>query len=496
MILYILVILTAISSLTYELLLATLWSYLLWDSVTVTSLTIWFFLFGLGIGAYSSSFLHQPKRSFLYCELLLGVVWWLSLPLVKRLYLLLYPHWLFFWIFFLLCIVVIGILSWMEAPLIARMIKNKSSSHLISNVFSLDYVGSLVATLLFPFLLLPIFWLLYTWLLLWGVTISFVCIYAIWYYRKASFSYMSLAVLFWYSSIAYIYAMYWDALWYDLYFNKPVITQVQTSYQDIVITKKWNQTQLFLDGHLQFSSNDEHRYHAALWNIPSQLDLCNKSCRILILGGGDGLLVKYILSQVWTGFQWSLTLVDLDPWMTNLARTNPVLRALNKWILDDNRVTIINEDAYTFVQKSVFRWETYDIIIADLPDPRSVSLKKLYGYEMYVFIDRLLRSDGLFVTQAGSAYVTKEAFGCIRQTISNVRWSWSFVYPYRAYIPSFGDWWFIAVTHNKSNIVFSGLVTDQFDSDYIRTWSCNNTMDSSDLIDLYLDGWRRHRMGE
>ena len=65
-----------------------------------------------------------------------------------------------------------------------------------------------------------------------------------------------------------------------------------TPYQRIVITRGRAGFQLFLNGHLQFSSTDEYRYHEALVH-PAML-LSNNPRRVLVLGGGRvDQLVQY-----------------------------------------------------------------------------------------------------------------------------------------------------------------------------------------------------------
>ena len=88
-----------------------------------------------------------------------------------------------------------------------------------------------------------------------------------------------------------------------------------TPYQRIVLTKLEGRLRLFLNSHLQFSSRDEYRYHEAL--VHPGLAAVAAPRRVLVLGGGDGLAVREILK--YPGVE-SITLVDLDPEMTELFR--------------------------------------------------------------------------------------------------------------------------------------------------------------------------------
>jgi spermidine synthase len=76
-------------------------------------------------------------------------------------------------------------------------------------------------------------------------------------------------------------------------FRTPVILGKRSPYHEIVLTKKDDDLRMFLNGHLQFSSRDEYRYHEALVHIP--MSLVKNRQEILILGGGNGLAAREIL---------------------------------------------------------------------------------------------------------------------------------------------------------------------------------------------------------
>jgi spermidine synthase len=69
---------------------------------------------------------------------------------------------------------------------------------------------------------------------------------------------------------------------------------------------------------------------------------------VLVLGGGDGLAVREILKYPQLE---SVTLIDLDPRMTQLFRDHSLLSNLNKKSLSNARVKIINEDAFIWLDK-------------------------------------------------------------------------------------------------------------------------------------------------
>jgi spermidine synthase len=113
-------------------------------------------------------------------------------------------------------------------------------------------------------------------------------------------------------------------------FADEIVYAKDTPYQRIVLTR--GSFQLFLNGNLQFSSADEYRYHEALVHPAFAVNPAAK--RILVCGGGDGLAVREILKHPEVQ---EVVLVDLDPAMTTMASTMPLMRELNGSSLLDPR---------------------------------------------------------------------------------------------------------------------------------------------------------------
>jgi spermidine synthase len=116
-----------------------------------------------------------------------------------------------------------------------------------------------------------------------------------------------------------------------------------------------------LNGNLQFNSFDEYRYHEALVH-PAMISTTESPKRILVLGGGDGLAIREILKYPSVE---SVTLVDLDPAMTGLSKALPALAELNENAFEDARVTVVNADAYVWLDNN--QVELFDAAIVDFP---------------------------------------------------------------------------------------------------------------------------------
>ena len=167
---------------------------------------------------------------------------------------------------------------------------------------------------------------------------------------------------------------------------------------------------LFLNGHQQLSTYDEALYHEPL--VHPVMLIHNKAKRVLVLGGGDGAAVRELLKYEQLE---SIVLVDLDPSVTSLAMTHPILLSINRNSLNHPKVTVINQDGFKYLEDVD---NQFDIIIADFPDPRTVDLGRLYSMEFYWLCRNALNEDGLLITQAGSPYYAQRAYECIEKTIA------------------------------------------------------------------------------
>ena len=170
----------AICWILYELTIWTLSSYLLWDSVRQFSFTIWFFLSWMWVWAYISRFLEKDAlKNFLRVELILSIVWAMSVILLKLAYIYLWNNDFSFQFIYFFLTVFLGSLVWIEIPMIAevyKQLKIKTKS-IISDVFTFDYIWGLFASLLFPIILLPYLGLYNISIFIWSVNLLVAFLY-------------------------------------------------------------------------------------------------------------------------------------------------------------------------------------------------------------------------------------------------------------------------------------------------------------------------------
>lgn len=148
--------------------------------------------------------------------------------------------------------------------------------------------------------------------------------------------------------------------------------------------------QLYLDRKIQLSAGTSARYHESMVHGGVNL-LARNPRRVLILGGGDGLLAKELLKYRSIEF---IDLVEIDPKMIELAKTQKDLKDMNGGALNDPRVHVYSTDAIQFVRSQ--RAE-YDLVLADLPFPVSYDLSLLYSKEFYAMTAKTLSADGVLV---------------------------------------------------------------------------------------------------
>ena len=423
----------ATCGLIYELLAGTLSSYVLGDSVTQFSIIIGIYLFAMGVGSWLSRFVEKNvAERFVEIELGVAVVGGFSAPLLF----LSFAHLSYFGIVLYGIVFVIGVLVGLEIPLLMRILKDELDfKDLISRVLAFDYIGALVASLLFPLFLVPKLGLNRT-SLLFGMFNAGIAIWGTWLLlplikRNVTLIRVKGSIIILLLAIAFIKADKLTSLAEDALFMDNIIFARSSPYQRIVVTKGKSGYALFLNGNLQFNSFDEYRYHEALVH-PAFAAYNGTPKRVLVLGGGDGLALREIEKYSSVEF---IQIVDLDPEMTKISYSVPALGDLNHHSFDDPRVHLTNGDAFVWLDQT--QTEPFDIAIVDFPDPNNFALGKLYTTRFYNLLKSKLKPDSAVVIQTTSPLVARTSFWCIVKTLETVGFT---VRPYQTTVPSFGIW--------------------------------------------------------
>ncbi|HWU94909.1 MAG TPA: polyamine aminopropyltransferase [Sphingomonas sp.] len=478
--------------LIYELLASTLASYLLGDSVTQFSTVIGSYLFAMGVGSWCSRYVKRDEvRLFVRVELLIALLGGSSaaalfvlFPLVEHFRVALYG-----------LVLAIGFLVGLEIPLLIRILRGFDFRETVSNVLTFDYVGALVASLLFPLLLMPHLGMIRTGFLF-GIANAAVALALLFVLpRAASYRTEKLAgILVLAGLIAGFVASDRLQRWAEVAsYGEPVIYAQTTRFQRIVLTRRDDDLRLYLNGNLQFSSRDEYRYHEAL--VHPALGRVANPRNVLILGGGDGLAAREVLRHPEVA---RLTLVDLDGEMTSLFSHTPTLARLNRGSLTDRRMTVINADGFRWARENSGQ---YDAIIVDFPDPVDYSVGKLYTETFYRAVRKLLAPGGMMVVQSTSPLVAPNAFWTVASTLEAAGLR---TRGYHVYVPSFGEWGFVLAAAGpipeQARILPGGRfltpTIDQrlfdFPPDMARRPTPVNRLDNQVLVREFADAWGKY----
>jgi len=500
-ILFLTVLVLATSGLVYELLAGTLASYVLGDSVTQFSTTIGTYLFAMGIGSWLSRFVRRDvSQRFLEIELAAAVAGGTSAPVLF----LSFAYGAVFPVVLYGVILTVGILVGLEIPLLMRILREDLAfEELIARVLTFDYLGALVGSLLFALVLVPELGLNRT-SLLFGMLNAGVALGGTWVLSnvlrpagRVRLRVGAVAVIGLLGA-GLVRADTLTAFSEQALYADPIVYARRTPYQRVVVTQGRGSVQLFLNGNLQFSSRDEHRYHESL--VHPAFAAAPARRRVLVLGGGDGLALREVLRYPTVD---AVTLVDLDPGVTHMARSLPAIRRLNGGALDDPRVDLVHADAMVWLDERPRDAPPYDVAIVDFPDPNNFSLGKLYTRRFYEMLRRAVRPDAVVTIQATSPLVARRSYWCIVHTLEAAGLH---VAPFHASVPSFGEWGFVLASPGPldppERLRLGGhrFLDDRvlralfaFPRDMSRVPTEPNRLDEQTLVRYYEADWRAVR---
>ena len=236
-----------------------------------------------------------------------------------------------------------------------------------------------------------------------------------------------------------------------------------SDYQEIAVydTLEFGKV-LVLDKAVMFSDKNEFVYHEMLGLVP--LFSHKKPERILIIGGGDGGVVRECLKNP---FVKHIDLVEIDKKVIEVSKKFFTEIACK---LDDGRVRILAEDGIEFIKRvdSCGREEEkYDVILIDSTDPVGPA-EGLFRRDFYEAAAGALKADGIFAAQTESPFFNKNLITDVGKIIREIYEKSSL---YLASIPVYpsGLWSFTAgskkydtkvINESYENFDFAGLEHD------------------------------------
>ncbi|MEU8764397.1 polyamine aminopropyltransferase [Streptomyces sp. NPDC048659] len=409
----------AACGLVYELELVALASYLIGDSVTQASVVLSVMVFAMGVGSLLAKRLRcRAAVGFGLVECGLALIGGSSAMVLYAAF-----AWLGEARYVLVAFsLAIGVLIGAEIPLLMSLIqqggrREQDAAGTVADLFAADYVGALVGGLAFPFLLLPWLGQLTGALVTGAVNAVAGGALVLWLFRRDLTRRSrwllvgaNVAVLAALGTATALADDFEEAARRAVY-GADVRVAVRTPLQDVVVTGgHGGPPDLFLDGRLRVGGRDEYRYHEALVHPAMN----GPRARVLILGGGDGLAAREVLRYADVR---AVTVVELDPGVVRLVRTDPELAALNGQAFRDPRVTVAYGDAFRWLRTARPVQERYDVVISDLPDPGLTAGAKLYSEEFYGLAARVLAPGGRLVVHAGSAGTRPRVYWTVDATL-------------------------------------------------------------------------------
>ncbi|MER5477336.1 polyamine aminopropyltransferase [Streptomyces sp. NPDC002734] len=414
----------AACGLVYELELVAMASYLMGDSVTQASVVLSVMVFAMGLGSLAAKRLRRrAAAAFGAVEAALALVGGCSAMALYAVF-----AWTGAWgglwrdgpsVVLVAVSLAIGLLIGVEVPLLMELIqriRRQDPGGAVADLFAADYVGALVGGLAFPFLLLPKFGQLTGALLTGGVNAVVGAALVLGLFgrdlgRRARRVLLvaNVLVLALLGTAAVLADDFERAAGRALY-GDDLRVSLRTGAQEVALTGggPGRPLGLYLDGTLRVDGRDERRYHEALVHPAMN----GARARVLVLGGGDGLALREVLRYRDVR---EVQVVDADPRLVRLARTDPGLAALNEHAYDDPRVRVTAADAFQWLR--VARGGPYDVVIADLPDPANTASAKLYSREFYGLARRVTAPDGRLAVHAGSAAGSPRAYWTVGATL-------------------------------------------------------------------------------
>ena len=239
-----------------------------------------------------------------------------------------------------------------------------------------------------------------------------------------------------------------------------VLESKNSIYGNITVTERAGQKSFFENGLHLYTVPDhlssEVAVHFAL------LENENPS-KILLIGGGAGGLLSEILKHPVNAVDY----VELDPTIIDEART--YLGPETGSILDEARVTIINEDGRFFVKRTK---KEYDCVIISLGDPCTIQLNRFYTKDFFDELARILKDKGVvsFALTSSENYIGNE----LEEYLNSIYVSLSSSFPDVLLIP--GDTMYFLASNRRGtlthdiDVLMSRLKAREINARYVREY--------------------------
>jgi spermidine synthase len=217
---------------------------------------------------------------------------------------------------------------------------------------------------------------------------------------------------------------------------KETLVRKKTEFQDLAILDTYEfGRMLVLDGIVQTTVKDEFVYHEMISHIP--LFTHKKPERVLVVGGGDGGVIREILKHPVVK---EAVLCEID---------GAVIEECKKYLpeiscaLSDPRCTVIVGDGIKYVKENK---NAFDIVIVDSTDPFSIA-EGLFGGNFYKDIHEALKEDGIFIAQTETPFFLPDT---VKKVFNDAKEIFPITRLFMAAIPTYpGGYWSFTIGSKK-----------------------------------------------
>ncbi len=357
-------------------------------------LSMWMLL--TGFGAYSVKFLNQKWFSFRISLLFLIAlsalpsIMLIALDLIKAGF---FPYGkvINLWEMIILSVIILFPFCYINGFLFSVLSKQITKTHLVTG-FSIESAGSMVAGVLVNFIFL---WISDTWLSITILTTLAFILILIYTFLLNNRLHLILVIVF---SIVFVglisffdYQMFSGSTRYP---NQHILVNRGTPYGQVVITAQQAQLNLYENGVLLCSSNNEilneEKVHFAMIQHPDPRNI------LQISGGFSGSIAEILKYR-----PENVDYVELNSALIRIA-------SLFSNVFQDDRVHIYNADARRFIRETKRK---YDVVLIDLPAPSTLQLNRFYTDEFFSALKMKLYPGAVVSLSlpTGSIYISPQA---------------------------------------------------------------------------------------
>ena len=497
---------TGASGLVNEYVLATMTTYILGNSIEQFSIVIAAMMLMMGVSGLVQQRLTDSNLigKFMGIEVTMAVVGSIAPLAIYAAFGYFTDHFHFVHYAFVLSV---GFLIGFEIPIVMRIIEqqNIGLKTNLALVYGLDYIGAFVGAIIWVKVLLVNFPLAQISFIVAGTNFCIAAITVIYFMaigeiRSRTLPLAVLAITSAFLVIGYNVSSQVSDELEQRFYDDPIVHKQTSRYQHLVLTyaRANNDLRLYINGNTQFSSLDEARYHDLI--VHPAMAVAPHARNVLILGGGDGLALREVLKYPRVE---SVSLIDLDPAMVQMAASHPAMRDLNRDAFADARVTVDTPDGIDVVNvRDVYLPETdtfskeaktqrvasvsvfnldadqflnerhgqrWDVVIIDFPDPGSVELAKLYSRQFYSKLRAHLAPGAMVAIQSTSPFHARDVFVGIGSTL---RASGYRALPYQHNIASFAQWgfhlaWISGATEDEMKERIRNVTSFEVETEYM-----------------------------